>query len=145
MSQRPDDDGSPPPSEADALEAIAARRRDWIAAINAGDPDGFVRPLTEDAVWLPFARPAISGRERIREWVAGPFAEYTYEYSVADPRVRVAGRWAVEQARFTTRARTRAGDAAPTHEGTYTLLWRFTPSDGWRVERYIDHTEASPG
>ncbi len=133
------------PGEARALEEIAGRRDAWIAAINAGDPDGFVAVLTDDAVWLPWGQPAIQGKERIRAWLAVPFAQFTYDYAVSDVRVRVAGDWAVERARFRTRAQTRNGGEAPTHEGTYTMLWRRGGSNGWLIERYIDHTGDEAG
>jgi uncharacterized protein (TIGR02246 family) len=126
--------------EAGTLDVIASRREKWIAAINAGDAEGFVAVLTDDAVWLPWQQPAISGKERIRDWLSAPFAEFTYDYSVTGVRVRIAGAWAVERARFRTRAAKRAGGDAPTHEGIYTVLWRHTPSVGWLIERYIDHT-----
>ncbi len=128
------------PDEVGAVEAIGQRRISWIAAINAGDPDGFVAVLANDAVWLPWGQSAISGKERIHDWLLAPFAEFTYDYSVTDIRVRIAGEWAVERARFRTRAEKRGGGEAPTHEGTYTILWRRTASAGWLIERYIDHT-----
>ncbi len=128
------------PDEAGALEEIARRRGSWIAAINGGDPDGFVAVLADNAVWLPWRQSAIDGKERIRDWLLAPFAEFTYDYSVTDVRVRLAGDWAVERARFRTRAEQREGGEAPIHEGTYTVLWRCTESAGWLIERYIDHT-----
>lgn len=123
-----------------ARREIDRQRDRWIAAINAGDADGFVAVLAEDAVWLPWGRPAISGADRIRDWLSGPFAEYRYEYSVSDVRVRVAGEWAAEHACFRTRAVNRAGAEAPVHEGEYTILWRRTREAGWLIERYLDHT-----
>ncbi len=128
------------PDEAGAVEAIGRRRDSWIAAINAGDPDAFVAVLADDVVWLPWHQSAISGKERIRNWLLVPFAEFTYDYIVTDIRVRIAGGTAVERARFRTHAAKREGGKAPTHEGTYTILWRRTASAGWLIERYIDHT-----
>lgn len=128
------------PDEVAAREAIRQRRESWIAAINAGDADGFVAVLAEDAVWLPSGRSAIRGKERVREWLAAPFAEFDYDYTVADIRVRVAGDFAVENARFRTRAEKRQGGEAPPHDGTYTIIWRRTGSHGWLIDRYIDHT-----
>jgi uncharacterized protein (TIGR02246 family) len=122
-----------------ALQEIDERRNRWIAAINAGDADSFVAVLVDDAVWLPWGQPAISGRDRIRDWLAGPFSEYNYEYSVDDVRIRVAGEWAVERASFRTRASSRSGAEAPIHEGLYTIIWRMS-SRGWLIERYVDHT-----
>lgn len=128
------------PIDVSALQEISRQRDSWIAAINAGDADGFVGVLAEDAVWLPWGRPAISGKDRIRDWLSGPFSEYSYDYSVTDIRVRVAGGWAVERASFRTRAVDRNGVEAPVHEGEYTMLWRQVPEGGWRVDRYVDHT-----
>ncbi len=123
-----------------ALLEIEQQRNSWIAAISAGDANAFLEILTQDAVWLPWGQPAISGRNRIREWLSDPFADYSYDYSVTDVRVRVAGMWAVERARFRTRAINRSGAEAPIHEGEYTILWRRTPGTGWLIERYVDHT-----
>lgn len=123
-----------------AIAAITACRARWIAAINAGDAEAFVAVLTDDAVWLPWGQAAISGKAAIRAWLGAPFAEYDYDYTVTDVQLRVAGAWAVERARFLTRATRREGGEAPTHEGRYTLLWRLTPAAGWLIERYIDHT-----
>lgn len=133
------------PGDPGSVEAISQRRNQWIAAINAADADGFVAVLTEDAVWLPMAQAGITGKEQIRRWLVGPFAEFAYEYEVTDVRLRLAGDWAVERSRFTTRARGRDGRKAPTHEGTYTILWRNVASAGWLIDRYIDHTDEDEG
>ena len=116
-----------------------------LSTVTPADADGFVGVLTDDAVWLPMAHPAIAGKERIRSWLAAPFAEFQYDYEVTDVHVRLAGSWAVERARFKTRARKRDGREAPTHDGIYTLLWRNAPSTGWLIERYIDHTDEVGG
>lgn len=128
------------PTDLSAATEIDRQRDSWIAAINAGDAAGFVSVLAEDAVWLPAGRAAIAGADRIRDWLSGPFAEYSYDYSVTDIRLRVAGDWALELARFRTRAADRSGTEAPVHEGEYTILWRRRSESGWVIERYADHT-----
>lgn len=128
-----------------ARAALEGRRRQWISAITEGDPDGFVAVVAEDAVWLPPGPVAVVGREEIRSWVAGPMAEFDYEYTVRVMSVRIAGDRAVERARFRTQATTRSGERAPTHEGTYTILWRRADDGAWVIERYVDHTgEGTP-
>ncbi len=124
----------------DDLAAIARQREVWIAAINDGTPDGFVSVLAADAVWLPAMRPAISGKAQIRDWLEKPFAEFDYDYSVSDVRVRLAGDWAVERANFRTEATTRSGQEAPIHEGEYTIIWSRSSNGEWIIDRYIDHT-----
>ena len=119
---------------------IKKQRSRWIAAINESSASGFVELLTVDAVWLPSRHDALYGKDRIREWLEEPFARFDYDYSVSGIRLRIAGNWAVEEATFTTKARTASGEEMPLHEGNYTILWRKTPGDEWLIERYIDHT-----
>lgn len=126
------------------VELIKQQREVWINAINRGSADDFVAVLTEDAVWLPGGRPAIAGKESIRRWLTPPFSAYDYNYSVEDTQIHVAGEWAVERASFLTRMRSKTGDEAPEHRGTYTLLWR-RESGVWLIERYIDHSGEASG
>jgi len=126
-------------TEEEELAALREQRHRWIAAINEGSVDGFLAVVTDDAVWLPPRHDAIRGKKDIRAWLGQPFARLDYEYSVSDVRVRLAGGWTIEQARFSARARKKSGDALPPHEGIYTLLWRKTTS-GWLIERYVDHS-----
>lgn len=121
-------------------EAIDSQRARWINAINASDAAGFAAILCDDAVWLPWGLSAISGKESIRDWLAEPFAQFTYDYSVTDVGLRMAGDWAIERAHFVTKARSHEGHEAPVHRGTYTIRWRRTPAEAWLIERYIDHT-----
>ena len=125
----------------DDLLNIKEQRSRWISAINSSSAVDFVSVLSDDAVWLPPGHDAIHGKEMIRSWLKKPFSELDYDYSISDVRIRIAGDWAAEQARFTTRARTKSGKSLPPHEGLYTLLWRRGSADGvWLIERYIDHT-----
>lgn len=122
------------------VAAIKEQRERWIAAINQSSAADFVAVLADDAVWLPSRHDAIQGKEKIRAWLQEPFAELDYDYSVSDMRIRLAGEWAIEKARFSTRAWTKSGEAMPLHEGQYTLLWRKGVAGEWLIERYIDHS-----
>lgn len=125
-------------NEAQAI--IKKQRSRWIAAVNDSSAGGFVEVLTDDAVWLPSQHDALYGKDRIQAWLEEPFARFDYDYSVSGIRLRIAGDWAVEEATFTTKARTDSGEEIPLHEGNYTLLWRKTPAGDWLIERYIDHS-----
>lgn len=123
----------------DDLSRITQQREAWIDAINDGSAAGFVEVIADDAVWLPSMHKAIKGKERIRAWLEGPFAKFDYNYSVSDVRIRLAGDWAVEQAKFSTKAGTRSsGEPMPEHNGSYVVIWRRSPSQAWLIERYID-------
>ncbi|HSM71478.1 MAG TPA: SgcJ/EcaC family oxidoreductase [Anaerolineales bacterium] len=122
------------------LKKIRKQRTRWIDAINKGSASDFVSVLAEDVVWFPSLHNALNGKEQIQTWLEKPFAEFKYEYSVSEVRIRIAGDWAVEQATFSTRAWTNSGKAMPIHEGMYTILWRKNSKDEWLIERYIDHS-----
>ena len=122
-------------------QSIIKKQRDrWIAAINDGSANDFIDVLTDDVVWLPSQHDALSGKEQIRAWLEKPFTELRYDYAVSEIYMRIAGGWAIEQAKFSTRVWANADQAMPPHEGSYTLLWRKTSEDKWLIERYIDHS-----
>lgn len=125
----------------DALEALAARRREWKAAVESGDPDRYAALLTEGAEWIPPSGDALVGREAFRAWVA-PFVErFAYESELEPDLVRVAGDRAVERGRFVSRMTPRDGGETASHEGRYVVVWRHDP-DAWRIDRYVDVTPA---
>lgn len=125
------------------LTAIDARRKEWIDAVNARDGDRYAALFTEDAVWVPPAMDAVSGRERIREWLGSFFEKYKYSFSISNPVVRVAGDWAVERGVFTSHLAPVAGDEGGSHSGIYHAIWRKEEDGNWYLERYFDVTDLS--
>ena len=128
----------------DSKAEIAAVRQRWVEAINAGSAAGFVQCVTEDAVWLPPRGDAIQGRAAIAAWLAPLFAQYRYDYTTVEERVRLAGDWAIEEARFRTVLHPKSEPGDPlVHDGRYLLIWQRLPSGQWLIERYVDRTIAS--
>jgi len=122
---------------------IASVREVWVEALNKGSAEEFVRCITEDAVWLPPYGEAIEGRGAIARWLELLFEQFRYEFIISDERVRLVGRWAVEDAHFRSILHPRKSPDEPLiHQGRYILLWRRVANE-WRIERYIDQTEAS--
>ncbi len=118
--------------------AVARQRRRWINAINCGSAENLVEVVTDDVVWLPSRSDAVVGKKEIRDWLAGPFRMYDYNYTVSELRLRVAGDWAIELARFETVVSTGDDEPLPSHRGSYIVLWRRYPVDRWLIERYVD-------
>ncbi|MBT8399673.1 MAG: SgcJ/EcaC family oxidoreductase [Rhodothermia bacterium] len=118
--------------------AIARQRERWISAINGGSAEDFLEVVADDAVWLPARSDAIVGKPQIRAWLSAPFQTYDFDYSVSQVRLRVAGEWAIEQARFTTVVTTEDNGDLPPHRGSYIVLWRRYADDQWLIERYVD-------
>lgn len=120
----------------DPREAIAARRRAWIAAVEDGDLDRYGELFRPDVVWIPPGADALVGRAAVRAWLA-PFLEaWAYELDLEPEAVRPAGAWAVERGSFRSRMAPRGGGDPMEHEGRYLVLWRF--DDEWRIDRYVD-------
>ncbi len=124
---------------------VDRRRDEWISAVNARDRDAYAALFAEDAVWLPPGLPAVHGREAIREWLGPFFATYEYDFSIADPQVRLGGDWAAERGRFTSRLRSTETGEETTHSGTYLVLWRREADGRWYIERYVDVTDLASG
>lgn len=125
----------------DPKEALAARRREWVAAVESGDVERYAALLTPDAEWIPTSGEALVGRDAFRAWVA-PFMErYAYRSELDPDLVRVAGDRAVERGRFVSRMTPREGGRTASHEGRYVVIWR-RDSGAWRIDRYVDVTPA---
>jgi len=125
------------------LQAIEHQRKQWSAAVNARDVDRYLELLTEDIVWLPPGQPALSGREAFESWVRPFFERFSYEFVIVAAEVQMAGDWAVERGTFQTKMSSLDDGQTGHHGGTYLVLWRRELGDTWRIERYIDETQAS--
>lgn len=127
------------------LEITAVRNR-WTDAINAGSVDAFVSCVTEDAIWLPPRGEAIQGAVALGRWLGELFAQFHYQFSIREEQVRLIGsNWAVEDARFRSILHLKSGEGEPLiHDGQYMLLWRRVDAGDWRIDRYIDRTDAVP-
>jgi uncharacterized protein (TIGR02246 family) len=122
---------------------LEVQRGRWWVTLSTGDLDGFLDLFAEDAVWVTPDVDEIQGREAIRAYWQPVLAQCEYEFTVTSADVRVAGRLAIERARFTSQLKPRdpTGDVAPEplrHDGRYLMYWRWDAASGWRVTRYAD-------
>ena len=124
-------------------ESLLQRHQKWIDVVNAGDVDEYANLLVEDAVWIPPGQDPIIGRRAFREWVAPFLEEFSYEFAITDERIRVAGDWAIEKARFTSEMIPYRGGKPMKHMGTFTVLWNRGSDEIWYIERYIDDSDLS--
>ncbi len=125
----------------DHLQAIEHQRGKWIAAVNARDVGQYLEILSEDIVWIPPGQAAISGRTAFESWVRPFFAGFTYEFAIHEPRVQLAGDWAVETGAFETKMTSLENQETGHHTGKYLVLWRKDGGDPWKIERYVDQSD----
>lgn len=119
-------------------EAINGKREEWIAAVNGGDLEGYLKLLAEDVRWFPPAGEVIAGREEFRQWV-GPFlARFDYEFALSEIRVRIYAGWAVERGVFTSFLTPKTGGEQMRHTGRYMVFWSRRKDGRWEIERYVD-------
>ena len=104
---------------------------------SAGDAVGCVELLTEDAVWFPPGMAALLGHEPIRDWMASFFELYEYDFSVLNPRLSLAGDWALDRGMFTSILTSRFDGRQTSHHGEYLISWRREPDGEWYIERYM--------
>lgn len=121
-----------------ALEAIAARRREWMAVVNEGTVDAYADLVTDDVVWLAPAGDPITGRPAFRAWLEPFFARYDYRFSVEPIQVQGFEGWCAELGHFRSVLSASGGGEPQEHSGRYFVLWRMDPDGSWRIERYVD-------
>ncbi len=100
-----------------------------------GDADALVAIFTEDAWQMPPNRPAVVGRETIRQFWQWAFRAGKWEFSLRTEAVDVSGSVAVERGRYVVRFTAGAGAPMSSFEdrGNYLVHWRLEPDGEWRV------------
>lgn len=124
------------------LKAIKQQRQNWLEAVNHNDIDRVKDILCEDAVWIPPGMPALKGKEAIAEWIEPFFDNFNYEFSVSEENVKGAGDWAVEHAHFISKLAPKEGGDPSEHHGKYIIIWKWEKDNKWRIERYVDNSDA---
>lgn len=124
--------------KADPDHPLAERRREWIAAVNAGEAERYADLVTEDVVWLPPSGAPLIGRDAFRAWLEPFFRQYDYRFSVEPDQLRTFDGWCAEAGRFRSVLSSAAGAEPRAHEGRYLVLWRLDADGVWRIERYVD-------
>jgi len=82
-------------TEAD-LKAISEVREQEIAAVNAGDVEGFLTVLTEDVIAMPPNEPAIIGKDAVGSWTQSLLDQVAVQAEYTSSDIVVAGDWAFE-------------------------------------------------
>jgi uncharacterized protein (TIGR02246 family) len=77
-----------------ALDRVRAAH---VAALNAGDVEGWLGVFAEDGVQMPPNTPANVGKLAIRAWVEGFLGAFFCVFVLDVQEVQVAGDWAFER------------------------------------------------
>jgi uncharacterized protein (TIGR02246 family) len=122
-------------------DSLKKQHYKWIDIVNNGDIDAYVNLLTENAVWIPPGQQPIIGRRAFKQWLAPFLGKYSYEFSITDERIKVAGDWALERGKFTSEMTPNSGGKSMKHSGSFTVLWKRGKDKEWYIDRYIDDSD----
>jgi uncharacterized protein (TIGR02246 family) len=124
------------------FKEIQKQRERLLKAINKNDIDSMKEILTDDAAWIPPGMPALMGKTAIVDWMNPFFENYDYEFNVENPDVRGAGDWAVEHSSFVSKVAPKDGGEGTEQHGKYIMIWRWEKDNKWRIEKYLDTSDA---
>ena len=118
-------------------QAIERQNAIAIHSYLTGDVESLVSIFAEDGWQMPANRPALVGREAIREFWAAAFRWGKWDFTLDTQAVAVSGPLAVERGRYVLRF-TASADAPPgvasfEDRGNYLVHWRREGDGQWLV------------
>ena len=126
----------------DARSAIEALNERWIAAYQEGRYGEIPELYTEDALILPRGRPAIAGREALRERLGGLAAGRRVDIDVEIVELEVLERhaWLVSRFAVTYSDPDHPDDPEKqsTEHGRSLIVYRLDDDGRWRIHRDMD-------
>jgi len=119
-------------TEAD-LEAISEVRGQEMAAINAGNVEGFLTILTEDVIAMPPNEPAIIGKDAVESWLQNLLDQFAVQADYTASDIVVAGDWAFEHFSGDWTLTPKAGGEpiAETFKGIH--IYQRQPDGSWKI------------
>lgn len=116
------------------LADVQALLDELVRADNAGDAARVAGLYTDDAVWLPWAGPAVVGREAIEASYAEVFAAVDLTLSLAAQEIAVDGAGGHVLGTTHVSMAPRAGGAPLLRDDKFLMVVRRTER-GWRIAR----------
>ena len=129
-------------SDEEAIEAVVEGA---VAAVNAGDVDGWASSLSDEVIFMPPNQPIVVGRDAVRAWAEPFFIDFDFNESVSIEEVVVSDGWAHVRARYTTTLNPKAEGDATTLMGKILSIFQRQPDGSWQGHiRYRFVTRKSP-
>jgi uncharacterized protein (TIGR02246 family) len=118
-----------------AAEEAAIRTTDanWLAAATAHDLERVLPFWADDATILPPDKPAIVGKEAIRQYVSGAFATPGFSITWRTEKVEVSLSGDLAYSTGTDRVSVTAPDGkSVTEESRGVVIWKKQPDGSWK-------------
>jgi uncharacterized protein (TIGR02246 family) len=133
----------PTGAEAD-VAAITRVNVELIEAFNAGDVSAAVALVMDDAVDLPPQRPAVIGKEAIREFLQSDVDQFTMDFADEIVEVEVAGDLAVVWTNYTVTLAPKGGGEPIKSKGKWLKVLKRQSDGSWKFSRNIWNSDIPP-
>ena len=118
-----------------AIRELLAR---GAVAETAGDVEGFIDLLTDDAMMLPHQQPAAIGIDAIRDWWQATLAQGSMENTAAvAEEVQVLGDWAYLRVSYSHIVTSKADGGSYTETGKSLWLVKRQQDGSWKFSHVI--------
>jgi uncharacterized protein (TIGR02246 family) len=119
-------------------DSVEELRRLHVAAVNAGDADGAANLFAADGVFLPPGQPALEGRDTIRGWFTGLFANIRVQgFGIQPAAVQTFGDAVIEHGSWQATFHPGNSDQAQSGGGTYVTIYARVADGSVRVMKDI--------
>jgi uncharacterized protein (TIGR02246 family) len=118
-------------------DTISRLRTEWVNAFNNENIEAAAALLTEDSIGMAPNRPAIRGKDAIRQFWRDGFAVATSRLTVVPEELEIGGDVAIDQFHWTVDSTPRAGGSPAHDEGKCIWVWRRQRDGSWRMSRAI--------
>jgi ketosteroid isomerase-like protein len=114
------------------IEALAARRLQWLNAIEDGDISTIIYFLTNDARLLLHGN-VIKNSDAIHNWLKSKFEQYHCNWLLSQASRQVKNNRALEKGFFTLSILSKSDGKTAKHCCGYKILWQLTEKMKWRI------------
>ncbi len=126
--------------------AIDRLRGVHIAALNAGDADGWAACFADDGIQMPPNFGPNAGKAAIQGWSKGFLNLFACQFRLYVDEIYVAADWAFERGRYEISLNPKAGGASMDDGGKYITIYQRGPDGSWKIARDIWNSDRSlPG
>jgi uncharacterized protein (TIGR02246 family) len=136
---------APPAPAADTAAdeaAIGQVRREYEAAVNAGDAARVAAVYAEDGITMPSHRPLVSGRNAILTYQQELMNTAAAALTLTATETRVMGDWAYDRGSYRLALTPKAAGAPPvSDDGKYLVLLQRQSDGAWKLVRGISNSD----
>jgi uncharacterized protein (TIGR02246 family) len=121
----------------DETEVIDKVKAAWIAAVRAGDVGRLLGMVTDDVVAMHPAGKTTQGKQELGDDFRRFFAKYRMDQTAISEETVVAGEWAFDRARVSTKVTPIASGEPSQVNSEVIVIFRRDADGSWKLARSI--------